>query len=74
MTINLLIVAVYALNAWLRWTGADGVLPVALSGAAVIALGISGWLGGEMVYKHAVSVEPQHDSPQQEIDKIRRVA
>jgi uncharacterized membrane protein len=74
MTINLLIVAVYALNAWLRWTGADGALPVALSGAAVIALGISGWLGGEMVYKHAVSVEPQHDSPQQEIDKIRRAA
>ena len=75
MLINLAIVALYTVNAVLRWQGVAEELGLyAMSAVAVVALAISGWLGGELVYKHGVSVEPQHDSPEQERAKIRRVA
>jgi uncharacterized membrane protein len=35
-------------------------VPVVLSALSVILLGISGWLGGELVYVHQVGVEPIH--------------
>ena len=34
-------------------------IPLALSVLGVILIAISGWLGGEMVFKHAVAVEAQ---------------
>jgi uncharacterized membrane protein len=75
MTINLCLVAAYAVNWWLRYTGPRETTAVfGLSIVSVIALAVSGWLGGEMVYKYGVSVDPQHDSPEQERAKIRRAA
>jgi len=60
MTINLIIVALFAFNLWLRMGSDPGArVPMALSLLGVILLGVSGWLGGEMVFKHAVGVEPQ---------------
>jgi uncharacterized membrane protein len=60
MSINLLIVALYALNIWLRTSDSAGATPpVWLSGIAILLLGVSGWLGGEMVFVHGVAVEPQ---------------
>jgi uncharacterized membrane protein len=58
MALNLLIVALYAVNAWLR---RDGVTDAAiwLSVLAVLMLGVSGWLGGHMVYVHAAAVAPE---------------
>ena len=49
MAINLAVVALYVINAWLR---RDGVTDAAigLSVLAVALLGVSGWLGGHMVY------------------------
>jgi uncharacterized membrane protein len=35
------------------------VLPILLSLIGVAMLGVSGWLGGELVYVHGVAVEPQ---------------
>ena len=72
MVINLTVVGLFSFNLWLR-TGAspDARLPFALSVISILLLGISGWLGGEMVYKHGVSVEPQHDTDAEARAKAR---
>jgi uncharacterized membrane protein len=58
MAINLVAVTLYAVNIGLRVTGADShYVPLLLSVVAIVLLGISGWLGGEMVYAHAVGVD-----------------
>lgn len=63
MCINLLVVAIFVIDFWLRTTDvATSNTPVLLSVIGVAFLGVSGWLGGQMVYVHGVAVEPQ-DSP-----------
>lgn len=60
MGLNLSIAVLFAVNAGLRvYAGPDGVWPVLLSIVGVGLVGISGWLGGDMVYVHGVAVEPQ---------------
>ena len=78
MLINFGVVAVFAVN-WLlrtrwgtRFVSADSWVPFALTIIGVIALGISGWLGGEMVYVERVGVRDATDRRQEEIR--RRVA
>ncbi len=57
MALNLGIVVLYAINAWLRRDGVtDGA--IWLSVLSVILLGVSGWLGGHMVYVHGAAVQP----------------
>ena len=62
MTINLTVVALFAVNAWLRsGRPADervglGDLTVLLSIVGVGLLVVSGWLGGKMVYEAGVGV------------------
>jgi len=57
MSLNLGIVVLYVINAWLRRGGvSDGA--IWLSVLAVLLLGVSGWLGGKMVYEHGVAVSP----------------
>jgi uncharacterized membrane protein len=59
MVINLGVVALYAVNLWLRtWSPPVVFLPVALNAIGVALLAISGWLGGELVYVHGMGVEP----------------
>jgi len=63
MTLNLIVVALYAVNIWLRLqAGADMRVPVLLSVIAIIMLAVSGWLGGEMVHVHGVGVEDGADA------------
>jgi uncharacterized membrane protein len=63
MTLNLIVVALYAVNIWLRvQETADMRVPVLLSVIAVILLAVSGWLGGEMVHVHRVGVEDGGDA------------
>lgn len=58
MALNLAIVALYIINAFVRRDGVtDGA--IWLSVLAIVLLGISGWLGGKMVYEYGVAVEPQ---------------
>lgn len=60
MRINLAVVALFAFNLWLRRDAAPGAaLPVWLSVVGIALLGVSGWLGGELVYVHGVAVEPR---------------
>ena len=80
MCINLLVVAIFAIDFWLRTTNvATSNTPVLLSVVGVGLLGVSGWLGGQMVYVHGVAVEPQAkprplDSTRSEGHMPKRVA
>ena len=61
LVLNLAIVAVQAVNFWLRFEndGNAGVLPRASSMVAVAALVASGWLGGHLVHVLGVT-QPQN--------------
>lgn len=60
MTLNLTITALFIINLWWRsQTTAESAGPVWLSLAAIVLLGISGWLGGEMVYVYGAGVAPE---------------
>ena len=60
MCINLVLVALFAMNLWLRNQALPGTTPpIWLSVIGVGLLCVSGWLGGEMVYVHGAAVEPQ---------------
>ncbi|HUR57237.1 MAG TPA: DUF2231 domain-containing protein [Opitutaceae bacterium] len=57
MTINLIVVALYIWNAWLRHGDPSNLkMPMILSFIGVGLLVISGWLGGKMVYEQGVAV------------------
>ena len=58
MAINLAVVALYAVNAWLRTGEGASRLPLALSALAILMLLVSGWLGGKMVFEKGVGVQP----------------
>lgn len=58
LAINLGAVVVFAINLWLRFRlPAESNLPLALSILGILAIGIGGWLGGEMVYVKGMAVE-----------------
>jgi uncharacterized membrane protein len=60
MLINLSIVVLFAINLWLRMRSEPGAgLPIILSAIAIAMLGVSGWLGGGLVYVHGAAVESQ---------------
>ncbi len=58
MSLNLLLVVLFAVNLYVRSQGvAVESAPIFLSLIGIIGLGISGWLGGSLVYVHATAVE-----------------
>jgi len=62
MAINLTVVALYAVNIWLRLNGPTNMstsmsTPVLLSIIGVALIFVSGWLGGQMVHVYGVGVE-----------------
>lgn len=57
MTLNLIIVVLYLVNAWMRGHGAAPAgTPLVLSIVAICMLLVSGWLGGKMVFEAGVAV------------------
>jgi uncharacterized membrane protein len=59
MTINLGVVALFVLDLWLRTGELDSMaVPFILSVVAILALLVSGWIGGELVHIHMVGVDP----------------
>jgi uncharacterized membrane protein len=62
MVLNLGVVALFAVNWYLRtdagrqWLGAGSRVPLALTIIGAVILGVSGWLGGHLVYVHRVGV------------------
>jgi len=62
MVINLVAVALYCVNFWLRLNRPPGDnLPILLSVIGIIFITISGWLGGELVYVRGVAVKQPPD-------------
>jgi uncharacterized membrane protein len=61
MSINLVVVALFAINIWMRIrsgdAGAASNTPVWLSVLAIALLLVSGWLGGKLVYERGVAVD-----------------
>jgi uncharacterized membrane protein len=61
---NAVVLLLFAASAWLRYGGsaaaapyAPGTLALALSFAGFALAGLTGWLGGELVDRHAVGVD-----------------
>jgi len=76
MVLNLSVVVLYAINLWLR-TSDHAVVTTGeliLSIVALILLGVSGWLGGEMVYVHGVGVSGDLTDAHRPADDTRRYA
>lgn len=63
--LNVIALLIFAGSFYLRTTGGSGLISnsytiaIALSVLGVVLITISGWLGGEMVFKHGVAVEAQ---------------
>ena len=60
MGINLTVVALYVVNAWMRST--ESLSPNAALGLSVVSIAlllVSGWLGGKMVYEAGVAVNTE---------------
>lgn len=78
--LNVLALLIFAGSFYLRtasgseMVGAGLTIPVLLSVVGVILISISGWLGGEMVYKHRVAVEEPRQDLRAEDRAPRRVA
>jgi uncharacterized membrane protein len=78
MVLNFGVVGLYVVNllSRTRWAApylaADSWIPLALSIVGVAVLGVSGWLGGEMVYVERVGVQEQADRRAEETR--RRIA
>jgi uncharacterized membrane protein len=65
MALNLTIVILYIVNAWFRHGNPASLRgPMLLSLLCLILLGISGWLGGHMVYVAGVGVNPEGEGVQ----------
>jgi uncharacterized membrane protein len=64
MTINLTVVALYAINSWLRWPDPANFrgAPFLLSLIGIGLLVVSGWLGGKMVYVYGIAVDAAPDT------------
>jgi uncharacterized membrane protein len=64
MAINVGLILLFTINAGLRiLNGTEALLPVFLSLLGVAGLGVSGWLGGELVYVQGVAVKPERETP-----------
>src|SRR5687768_5104844 len=66
--LNVIALLVFAISFYLRTTsgtslvGGRYTIPVSLSVLGVVLISISGWLGGEMVFKHGVAVSSGSDA------------
>ncbi|HXF77595.1 MAG TPA: DUF2231 domain-containing protein [Usitatibacter sp.] len=60
MSINLLVVVIYIVNAYMRHANPQQLkLPMILSLVTVLLLLVSGWLGGKMVFEAGVGVNTE---------------
>ena len=76
MLLNLTVVALYVFNLGLRMNRPvnGNKSGVTISAIAMVLLAISGWLGGSLVYRHGVAVEPGSDSNADRSDRSDRAA
>lgn len=66
--LNVIALLIFAASFYLRTAGGSRMvsgsytIPVVLSVVGVILISVSGYLGGELVFKHGVGVNPQYDT------------
>ncbi len=60
MSLNLAVVALFAINFFIRPSVGHGAVgPFIMSIIGIATVVVSGWLGGTLVYVHGIGVEPQ---------------
>jgi uncharacterized membrane protein len=65
---NVIALLIFVASFYLRttsgasWVGGSYTIPVLLSVVGVILIMISGWLGGELVFRHGVAVDQRPDT------------
>jgi uncharacterized membrane protein len=70
--VNVITLVIFGASFYLRtssgaqWITSVPSLPIFISLVGVIGLGIAGWLGGEMVFKHRVAVAPAAEQKREE--------
>jgi uncharacterized membrane protein len=76
--LNIIALLIFAGSLYLRmksggaeWVSYGMKIPFLLSLVGVILIAISGWLGGSLSFEHGVGVKPQHDTPEDEVAKVR---
>jgi uncharacterized membrane protein len=71
MILNLVAVVLFAVSLWLRFSDPDGwaVSACTISTLAYLIVGGSGWLGGELVFKHKVGVVETADAEATELGR-----
>ncbi|PYS90273.1 MAG: hypothetical protein DMF64_15435 [Acidobacteria bacterium] len=75
--LNVIALLVFAASFYLRTTGGSRMIggsytiPLLLSVLGVILITISGYLGGELVFRYGVAVNPQHDTGAEATGKAR---
>jgi uncharacterized membrane protein len=75
--LNIIALIIFATSLYLRmragapWVNYSLKIPFVLSLLGVILISVSGWLGGSLSFEHGVGVAPQHDSPEEEVAKLR---
>jgi len=75
--LNVIALLIFVASFYLRttggsqWVGGSYTVPVLLSAVGVMLITISGWLGGELVFKHGVAVNPQSDTAAEAGGKAR---
>ena len=75
--LNVIALLIFAASFYLRTTsglrmlGGSHTIPFLLSLLGVILITISGYLGGELVFRHGVAVNPQYDTGAEARDKAR---
>lgn len=75
LAVNLGAVVIFAINLWLRFRlPAESNVPLALSIIGILAIGLGGWLGGEMVFVKGMAVEAVEKLAKKVEDPPRRRA
>lgn len=76
---NVLLLGLAIANLWLRWADPAAAINgwgLVLSALTVVLLGITGWLGGELSYRHRIGVMEQNrvatDGPFEDVPEPRR--
>jgi uncharacterized membrane protein len=71
---NIIALVVFGVSFWLRWIATVGVVPTALSLVGLVALGVAGWFGGELVFVHNMGVTPPKGTRAKASTSHRRIA
>ncbi len=77
--VNIITLFVFIASFYLRttsgatWIAGLTMLPIILSIIGVIGLGIAGWLGGELVFRHGVAVNTQTETAPEKPEAQRHI-